>query len=145
MQKNIILVIDTDEIFSESRFKNATGINKELGEYFRTKYNVLPNCGDDFDLIYKDILEHCKKYNKIIVIDCAQLHCIKDINLLKGTIIVLRTCINTCYERTIERYKTINKNYTEEELEKYKERKKSIYEWYKYSNEFLEKIDNHRM
>ena len=134
------LVVDTDDIFSVNRFKNSEGINKELGEYFRSKYKELPNCSDDFDLIYNDILNYCKKYNKIIVIDCAQFHCIKDISLLKGKLIVIRTCIDNCYNRTIERYKTINKDYSDEELEKYKDRKKSIYTWYKYSNEFIEKI-----
>ena len=135
------LVIDTDDIFSENRFKDSKGINKELGEHFRNKYEELPNCSDDFDLIYEDILDYCKKYNKTIVIDCAQFHCIKDITLLKGKLIVIRTCIDNCYNRVVERYKTINKNYSIDELEKYKMRKKSIYTWYKYSNEFLEKID----
>ena len=135
------LVIDTDEVLSEHRFDNSNGINRELGEYFRNKYKKLPNCGDDFDLIYKEILDYCQKYNKIIVIDCAQFHCIKDINLLKGQLIVIRTCIDTCYNRTIERFKKNNPNYTNEELVKYMEKKKSIFKWYKYSNEFIEKID----
>ena len=137
---NEYIVIDTDDIFSEERYKNSEGINKELGKFFRDKYKELPNCGEDFDLIYKDILDYCNEIDKTIVIDCAQFHCIKDINLLKGTLIVIRTCINTCYNRTIERYKKINENYTNEELENYIERKKSIFKWYKYSNEFLEKM-----
>ena len=135
------LLVDTDDIFSDSRFENSMGINRELGEYFREKYNILPNCGDDFDLIYSSIIDYCKKYNKIIVIDCAQFHCIKNINLLKGELIVLRTCIDNCYNRTIERFKQINNNYTKEELDNYKKKKKAIYKWYKYSNEFLENID----
>lgn len=135
------LIIDTDEIFSEIRFANSKGINKELGQYFRKKYETLPNCGDDFDLIYKDILNYCSETDKTIVIDCAQFHCIKDISLLKGTIIVLRTSIDNCYSRTIERYKIINNDYTKEEMKEYKDRKKAIYRWYKYSNKFLEQID----
>ena len=135
------LIVDTDEILSENRFKNATGINKELGNYFRCKYKTLPNCGDDFDLIYSDILDYCQKYDKTIVIDCAQFHCIKDLNLLKGKLIVLRTCINTCYNRTIERFKSNNPNYTKEELERYMEKKKAIFEWYKFSNQFIENVD----
>ncbi len=134
------LVIDTDDIFSDARFEVTSGINKELGEHFRSKFDKLPNCGDDFDLIYTEILNYCKNSDKTIVIDCAQFHCIKDSNLLKGTLIVIRTSIDKCYERCIERYK-LNYNYTEEELIKYQEKKKSIYKWYKYSNEFLEKID----
>jgi len=134
-------IVDTDEVLSEHRFENSSGINKELGDYFRSRYKELPNCGDDFDLIYSEILDYCKKYDKTIIIDCAQFHCIKDINLLKGKIIIIRTCIDTCYNRTINRFKSNNLNYTNEELEKYKERKKAIFKWYKYSNEFIEKID----
>ncbi len=135
------IVIDTDDIFSDERFKEAKGLNKELGELFRSKYNPLPNCGDDFDLIYKEILDYCKNIKETIVIDCAQFHCIKDISLLKGKLIVIRTCIDNCYNRTIERFKKIKPNYTEEELNKYIERKKSIFKWYKYSNEFIKNID----
>ena len=134
------LIVDTDEVLSEHRFPNSTGINKELGEYFRNKYKELPNCGDDFDLIYQDIIKYCSKYDKTIVIDCAQFHCLKDLNLLKGTLIVIRTCIDNCYNRTIERFKTNNPNYTQEELQKYQDKKKAIYKWYKFSNSFLEKI-----
>jgi len=108
---------------------------------FRKKYTTLPNCGDDFDLIYKEILDYCKNLGKTIVIDCATFHCIKDITLLKGKVIVLRTSINTCYKRCIERFKHQNPNYTEEELNTYAERKKKIFIWYKYSNEFIQKID----
>ncbi len=128
-------------MLSENRYKNVTGINKELRNYFRNKCKKLPNCGDNFDLIYSEILDYCKKYDKTIVIDCAQFHCIKDISLLKGTLIVIRTSIKKCYERTIERFKTINPNYTEAELSQFREKKKAIYKWYKYTNKFLEQID----
>lgn len=137
------IVIDTDDVISENRYMKATGINKELGTYFRNKYDVLPNLGDDFDLIYQEILNYCKDIKETIVIDCAQFHCVKDISILKGKIIIIRTDIDTCYNRTISRWiKNHNNNYELEELEKYKERKKSIYKWYKYSNEFIRKIDN---
>ena len=138
---NNYLVVDTDDIFSEERFSETTGINKELGEYFRKKYEQLPGCQNEFDIIYKDILDYCSKYDKTIVIDCAQFHCIHDISLLKGTLIVIRTSIDNCYNRAIERYKLAHKNCSNEELKKYIERKKALYTWYKYSNEFLEKID----
>ncbi len=139
-QTDEFLIVDTDEIFSDNRFENSTGINKELGEYFRNKYNTLPNCGEDFDLIYKEILDYCKRYDKNIVIDCAQFHCIKDINLLKGQIIILRTCIDTCYNRAVERFKNTKKDYSQTELENYKKKKLAIYQWYKYTNKFIEII-----
>ncbi len=139
---NKYLVIDTDDIFSDTRYKNANGINKELGNYFRNKYPTLPNCGNDFDLIYTEILDYCRKYdNKTIVIDCAQIHSIHDIKLLKGKLIVIRTSINNCYERTIKRYIKNNPNVNEEDINKFKERKKALYDWYKYSNEFLKRIN----
>lgn len=141
LDKDKYIVIDTDDIFSESRFSETNGINKELGIMFRNKYKELPNLGDDFDIIYQDILDYCKNIDKTIVIDCAQFHCIKDINLLKGKIIIMRTCIDTCYNRCIDRFKQSKENYTKEELNKYKEKKKSIYKWYKGTNEFIEKID----
>jgi len=138
---NDYLVIDTDDIFSEERFQKSNGINKELGIYFRKKYDILPNLYENFDQIYNDILDYTKKYNKTIIIDCAQFHCIKDINNLKGTIIVLRTCIDTCYKRCIQRYKEQNKNITDEEIIKYSNKKLPIYKWYKQTNKFLEKLN----
>ena len=140
------LIIDTDEIFSDKRFLEATGINKELGLMFREKYNPLPNLSDDFDLIYNEIIDYCKDYSKTIVIDCAQFHCVKDISALKGKIIIIRTDIDTCYNRTINRWienhKKNNLSYTEEKLKEYSDRKKSIYKWYKYTNEFIRKINS---
>ena len=135
------LVVDTDDIFSDNRFRNAEGISKEIGKYFRKKYQKLPTLSSDFDLIYREILEFTRKYNKTVVIDCAQFHCIKSVGNLKGKLIVIRTCIDTCYNRTIERFKEINPKYKEEELESYKERKKALFKWYKYSNDFIESVD----
>lgn len=82
-------IIDTDDVFSSKRFKESTGLNKELGEYFRDKYQELPNLADDFYLIYNEIIDYCKNINKTIVIDCAQFHCCKDISILKGKIIII--------------------------------------------------------
>ena len=136
----VYLIIDTDDIFSEKRFAKATGINRELGEMFREKYEVLPDLGENFDLIYNEILDYCHLFNKIVIIDCAQFHCVKDINILKGELIIIRTSINTCYERCLKRYISNNRGYTEEELNAYKEKKKSIYKWYKQTNDFIRKL-----
>ena len=109
---------------------------------FRQKYNQLPSLADDFDLIYNEIINYCKDIDKTIIIDCAQFHCVKDLKTLKGKIIILRTDIETCYQRTISRWiSNHNGKYSQEELEKYKERKKSIFKWYKGTNQFIENID----
>lgn len=134
-------VIDTDDIFFEKRFEQATGLNRKLGMYFRDNYDELPNLTENFDKIYNDIINYCKKINKIIIIDCAQFHCCKDITILKGKIIIIRTDIDTCYNRAISRWIETNPVYTQDELNAYKNRKKGIFKWYKTTNEFINKID----
>ena len=38
LNTNDYLIVDTDDVLSEDRFKTSTGINKELGKYFRKKF-----------------------------------------------------------------------------------------------------------
>ena len=56
-----------------------------------------------------------------------------DINIMSS--------IDNCYNRVIERFKNNNKDYTENELTQYQNKKKGIYIWYKQTNSFLNKID----
>lgn len=133
------IVIDTDEVFS--KFENSSAINKELGIMFRNKYEKLPNIFEDFDLIYKDILNYFKESDKTIVIDSAQFRNIKDYSLLKGKVIIMRTSINTCYERCINRWILNHKNHTKDELDKYKNKKYGMFSWYKALNKFLKEIE----
>ena len=107
---------------------------------FREKYDVLPDLGENFDLIYNDILDYCHLLNKIVIIDCAQFHCVKDMSVLKGQVVIIRTNISTCYDRCIKRFIANNKDYTEEELAAYKEKKKKIFKWYKQTNCFIKKL-----
>ncbi len=134
-------IIDTDDIFNDKRFENAIGLNRDLGEYFRDKYEELPNLNDDFDLIYTDIIAYCKNIDKTIVIDCALFHSCKDIRILKGKMIILRTDIDTCYKRVVSRWINVHRQYTQDDLNAYMERKKAIYKWYLGSNEFIRRID----
>ena len=48
----------------------------------------------------------------------------KDVSKLRGKLIVMRTSVNTCYERCLERYKKNNPDCTEDDYIKYSERKK---------------------
>ena len=57
----------------------------------------------DFDNCYLKILDYFKNSDKTIVIDSAQYRNIKDYSILKGKLIVMRTSINTCYERVLFR------------------------------------------
>ena len=133
------IVIDTDEVFAS--FDIATGYNLEFGTYLRKKYNVLPDLYNDFDLCYQEVLEYFKDCGKMIVIDSALFKAMKDVSILRGKLIVMRTSVDTCYRRCIERFKKSNPQATDEEIEKYELRKKPMYKWYLELNEFLEKVN----
>lgn len=134
------VVIDTDILM---RAEKGDELYSKIRAYLEQKYPDKDiDLSENFDEIYEAILECLKDSGKTIVIDCAQFHCIKDIALLRGTVIVMRTSIDNCYNRCIERYKKNHPDCSEEDLEKYKERKKKIYKWYKGSNEFLKKVDS---
>ena len=131
------IVIDTDVVFSNRPSDNKESL--ELRNVFsdKPKDYLITN----FDDFYIKVLDYYKNSNKIIVIDSAQYRNIKDYTILKGKIIVMRTSINTCYERVLNRWKKISKEYTDEEYTKYAERKKGMFKWYHSLNAFLEKID----
>lgn len=131
------IVIDTDVVFSDKPSDNKESV--ELRSIFNEKpKDYLITNFDDF---YIRVLDYFKDSNKTIVIDSAQYRNIKDYSILKGKIIVMRTSINTCYERVLNRWKSTTKEYTEEEFTKYAERKKGMFSWYKGLNRFLEEID----
>lgn len=134
------IVVDTDEIFG--RFENSNGVNRDLGIMFRSKYDILPDVVKDFDLIYKDILDYFKDSDKTIVIDSAQFRNLNDINLLKGTVIVMRTSIDECFNKCVVRWTKNNPCATEEDLKKYEDKKKGMYEWYHNLNDFITKLEN---
>lgn len=131
------IVIDTDIVFSDKPSDNKESL--ELRTLFKDKekdYLI-----SDFDDFYKQVLNYFKDSEKTIVIDSAQYRNIKDISILKGKIIIMRTSIDTCYERCINRYKEEHKDCTNEDLEKYKNKKVKMYEWYKSLNKLLKKIN----
>lgn len=132
------IVIDTDVVFSNGPSDNMESI--ELRNIFSNKTNDY--LFTNFDEFYLKVLDYFKNSNKTIVIDSAQYRNIKDYSILKGKIIVMRTSIETCYERVLNRWKSIMKdNYTEDEYQKYADRKKGMFSWYKGLNRFIEEID----
>ena len=134
------IVIDTDLVFNNDLVNNK--YLNEVRSLFKDKEkDILIN---DFDYFYKTITDYFKDSNKTLVIDSAQYRNIKDYSVLKGTMIILRTSANTCYERCVNRWKNDHKNYSNEELTKFMKKKKGIYSWYKYLNSFIEKIDKIR-
>ena len=131
------IVIDTDVVFSNKPSDNKESV--ELRGIFsdKPKDYLFTN----FDEFYLKILDYFKDSDKKIVIDSAQYRNIKDYSILKGQVIVMRTSVETCYERVLNRWKNITKEYSDEEFNKYAERKKGMFEWYKGLNKFIENID----
>ena len=146
------LIIDTDQVFGD--YRKAKGINRELNKMLRNKYKELPNLCENFDKLYKDIIKYLRYNKKTIVIDSAQFRNIKDYSILKGQVIIIRTSIDTCYKRCLQRYKQKNNNIIgklknvvntkkqKEDYNNYKTKKLAIYKWYKAINKFIKEIDN---
>lgn len=131
------IIIDTDIVFSDKPSDNKESV--ELRKIFNDKPKDY--LFTNFDEFYLSVLDYYKDIDKTIVIDSAQYRNIKDCSILKGEIIVMRTSIETCYERVLNRWKSINKNYNNEDYEKYAEKKTAMFKWYDNLNNFLEKID----
>ena len=137
LKDNNYIVIDTDIVFNDKPSDNKESL--EIRELFKDKEkNAFIT---DFDNCYLEILDYFKDSSKTIVIDSAQYRNIKDYSILRGKVIVMRTSINTCYKRVINRWKGLNSNYTKEEYKKYAERKKGMFEWYKSINKFISNVD----
>lgn len=135
------IVIDTDEIRGNNVIVNDK-VN-DFREYLNNKYNNIPDICGSFATIYKEILDYYKDSDKTIVIDSAQYRNLiteDEIRLLKGKFVIIRTSVNECYKRCINRWKNQNTNYTDEQLEKYSNKKLGMYKWYKSLNEFIKKI-----
>ena len=137
------IIIDTDLLFSneEVEEKYISDLRKIILSTFNEELKniLIPH----FDDCYKIILDYFKNTDKTIIIDSAQYRNLKDISLLKGKIIILRTCIDTCYKRCIERFNRKFPNASKEEKDKYIEKKKLIYNWYKGLNDFILKVDEY--
>lgn len=132
------IVIDTDQVFSNhEKDKN----NQEVYDMLITKYGTLPNLNTEFDKIYLDIINHYKDSGKMLIIDSALFRAIKDESILVGNIIIIRTCINNCFERCVNRYKERHPNATYEEIAEYSNRKRKMYVWYHNLNRFIDLVD----
>ncbi len=133
---NKYIIIDTDLLFNEDP---ANEDMVKLREAF--KDNVKDDLSNDFDGCYLKIIDFFKDSNRTLVIDSAQYRNLKDVNILKGKMIVMRTSINECYNRVIKRWIQNNPNYADEDLEKYRKRKEGMFTWYKSLNTFLQKLE----
>ena len=131
------IVIDTDIVFDDKPSDNKESV--ELRKVFK---DVTKSCLiNDFDYFYKTTLDYFKDTDKTLVIDTAQYRNIKDCTILKGKLIVMRTCINNCFKRSISRFIDRHPGATEEEIEAHKQRKIGMFSWYKMINKFIVNVD----
>lgn len=132
------IVIDVDNLFDDNSDSKS-----EIKKLFISKF------GDDFkkalmenfDECYEMILNYFKGVSKTIVIVTAHLRYMKDLSKLKGSVVVLRTSVDVCYNRGIDRYNRKHPAATKDDRDNYKYKKKKIYTWYKLLNDFLVKLD----
>lgn len=133
------IVVDTDRIFGKNY--DREGICFELRQMFIDKYGKVPSLVDDFDMCYEDILNYLSDKGKIIVIDSAQYRNMKDLSKLRGQVMVMRTCINTCYQRCLDRRRMEKPDESFDEYSSYAVKKKQMFNWYHSLNEFIYKLD----
>lgn len=133
------IVVDTDKVFGKKVENDEVSL--KLYQYLMKKYKRIPNLFEEFDLCYEAILECFKNSSKLLVIDSAQFRNMKDLSKLKGEVFVMRTCIDTCYQRCLDRYDKDHAGATVEKKSEYATRKKKIYQWYHSLNQFILKVD----
>lgn len=121
---NDYIVGDTDLIFGNN--PSDKEVEKFLRRYFYGEYKdkYKEALYNDFDKVYLMLLDYFKNNKKTIVIDSNQFRNIKDISILKEKVILVRTSIDTCYQRRINRIKERNFFATPEMIKDYSERKK---------------------
>ena len=140
MNDDNYVVIDTDVVFGNAKANNK--YEEELHNKVLTKFgNDNSVLCTNFDECYLFMLDSLKDIGKTIVIDSAQYRNVKDISILKGEIIVVRTSIETCYQRCINRYKERYSDASNDEIEKYNNKKKAIFSWYHNINKLLIKLE----
>lgn len=92
-----------------------------------TKYNKIPNLDKNFDKIYLDILKFYQNETKLLIITSESFRYMKNLKNLKGEIIILRTCINKCFDNCLKNYQNKYKKANFEELSAYCHKTKQIY------------------
>lgn len=135
---NDYVIIDVDNLFNDDALENT-----QIKNLFVSKYdnNFKKELVDNFDECYEMILNHFKDSSKTIVIVSAHLRYMKNLSKLKGTIIVLRTSVDLCFNRVIDRYNRKHPSASKEDRDNFKYKKKKIYTWYKLLNKFLIELD----
>lgn len=130
------IIVDTDKVFGKKLGNDE--VSQKLYNYLMKKYNRIPSLFEEFDLCYDGIIDCFRNTDKLLIIDSAQFRNMRDLSKLRGEVIVIRTCADTCYKRCIERFNKRYPNASFEEKNNYLLRKKGIiYDWYPKLNDFI--------
>ena len=136
-------IIETDVLFNEKYTDNPLLneirndiFKKYSDEHFPSGYNLQINF-NHFNECLKIILKHTENINKTIVIDSGQFRHLKDYNLLKGELIIIRTSINESFNRACSRFLKTHNNPTEKDILLHKMKKYTSFELYKKFNTLI--------
>lgn len=139
-------IIETDVLFNEKYNDNLLInkirkdiFNKYSDEHFPGGYNLQINF-NHFNECLKIILDNTKNIDKTLVIDSGQFRHLKNYNLLKGQIIIIRTSINESLNRACARFLKTHNNPTEEAILMHKMKKYTSFETHKKFNTLIIKL-----
>lgn len=138
IQDSSYVVVDTDFVFSS---KEVDSFHMNIRNAIMEEYGRLPSLFLEFDLCYQAILNYFQGSDKFLIIDSAQFRNMKDLSLLRGEVMVLRTCVDTCFQRCMMRYDKKFPNSSLEDKNQYIMKKKNMYQWYHSLNNFILKVD----
>ncbi len=134
-------IVETDKLFSDKFEHNdlLKEIRKEIfkkysDEYYPGGYNLRINF-NHFNECLTIILKHKKE--KPLIIDSGQYRHLKNYDLLKGKLIIIRTSVTESVKRACERFLKTHVNPTEEEIELHKIKKYTAYELHKKFNTII--------
>lgn len=139
MNDSNYIVIDTDIFYSDLEYNDSNMI--KIRNYFVEKNGSLPNLYEGFDTFYQGVIDCFFNDGKYLIIDSSLFCYMKDLSLLKGDIIILRTCVNNCYHRCIQKFQTQFSEASFEELSEYQNDCKKIYKEYHSINQLIDRID----
>lgn len=143
------LVVDYDLILSNP---DVGTIEYELKHMLLEKYgnslfeNInkvgMDKVKENFTIMYSEIINYLSNRNKTIVLDGTQLRFIRDVKVIRGEFVVLRTSLQTCVSRSVERFIQNNPHATTEQIREYTQKRENIlHQLNPMMNELLIQVD----
>jgi len=136
-------IVETDLLFNDKYLDDPflNMLRKKIfkrysDEYYPGGYNLRINF-NHFNQVLRMILNNKKYIDKSLVIDSGQFRHLKNYDLLKGKLIIMRTAVTESIRRACERFLNRYPNATEKEIEEHKMKKYTAYELHKKFNTLI--------